>query len=230
MGARWRAIAIAAFASGCAGTIKGSTHVPNPIVVAAAGANDEVSYDVTILIKDLKQPEGLAYQGKNQAGVNYGGRGGDLPGYVAPRYFPQAAMIQFARPEEIRFSVLLTSEWAEHARLGNFKAELSDDRGHVIAATDAWMNLERHRDYEATYQNIKKFQTVRIHDGAVNETYNVVGPEESYVSERVYRGRGMVVFKHPDLLRRDTRWLRLTLRSKTRTLQFTWYFDGSLKT
>jgi hypothetical protein len=225
-----RAMAIALLASGCAGTIKGSTHVPNPIRVAEAGANDEVSYDVTILIKDLKQPEGLAYQGKNQAGVNYGGRSGDVPGYIPPRYFPQAAMIQFARPEEIRFSVLLTSEWGEHARLANFKAELTDDRGHVIAASDAWMNLETHRDYEATYQSIKKFQTVRVHDGAVNETYNVMGPENSYVGERVYRGRGMVVFKHPDLLRRDTRWLRLTLRSKTRTLQFTWYFDAALRT
>src|SRR5262245_14203974 len=98
MGARWRAMAIAALASGCAGTIKGTTHVPNPILVAAAGANDEVSYDISILIKDVKQPEGLAYSGKNQAGVNYGGRGAYLPGYIPPRYFPQIAMIQFARP------------------------------------------------------------------------------------------------------------------------------------
>jgi hypothetical protein len=227
MGASWRAIVVAALASGCAGTIRGSTHVPNPILVAQARAADDVAYDVGIFIKDIKQPEGLAYPGETHGGVNYGGRGGYLPGYIVPRYFAQAAIIQYARAQEVHVAVLLSSEWAEHARLANFQMELSDDRGQVVAASDAWMTLESHRDYEATYQTIKRVQTARLHDGAI---YNVFAPEESYVSERVYRGRGTVVFRHVDLLRRDTRWLRLTLRSRTRTLQFTWYFDRSLRT
>jgi hypothetical protein len=225
-----RPLAIAALASGCAGAITASTHVPNPLVVAAAGASGEVTYDISVQIKDLKQPEGIARPGANQAGVNNGGNGAFLPGYVQPRYFQQAAMIQFARADEIHFSVLLTSEWKELTRLEHYQMQLSDDRGQVIAATDSWMKARTKRDYEATYQSIKRVQSVRIHEGAQSETYNVLAPEESYVSERVHRGLGTVVFRHADLLRPDTRWIKLTLRSRSRTFQFTWYFDRDIRT
>jgi hypothetical protein len=224
------AVAAAALSGGCARAIRASTHVPNPLMAAAVGGNAEVTYDVGVLIKDLKQPEGLAHPGANQAGVNYRGRGGLLPEYIPGRYFPQAATIQYARPDELHVAVLLTSEWAELAHIEGFQMELSDDRGNIIAVNDAWMHSQSHRDYEATYQTIKKVQTARIHDGIVNQQYDVYAPDESYVSERVYRGRATLVFRRADLLRRDTRWLKLTLRSRARTLEFTWFFDGPLKT
>jgi hypothetical protein len=224
------AIAAAALSGGCARAIKASTHVPNPLLAAAVGGNAEVTYDVGVLIKDLKQPEGLAHPGANQAGVNYRGRMGTVPSYIPPRYFPQLATIQYARADEVHMAVLLTSEWAELAHIEGFQMELSDDRGNTIPVSDAWMRKESHRDYEATYQNIKKMQTVRIHDGALSSQYDVYAPEESYVSERVFRGRATLIFKRADLLRRDTRWIKLTLRSHARTLEFTWFFDGALKT
>jgi hypothetical protein len=224
------AVVAAALSGGCARTIGASTHVPNPLVVAAVGGTSEVTYDVGVLIKDLKQPEGLAHPGANQAGVNYRGRGGMIPEYIPGRYFPQAATIQYARPDEIHVAVLLTSEWKELTRLEGFQMELSDDRGTTISVTDAWMRSESHRDYEATYQSIKKVQTVRFHEGALSDQHEVWAPEESYVSERVYRGRATLVFHKADLLRRDTRWLTLTLRSRARTLRFTWYFDAPLRT
>ena len=223
------AVAAAALANGCARTIKASTHVPNPLVAAAVGAGGEITYDVGVLIKDLKQPEGLAHPGPNQAGVNYRGRGGFLPGYIPGRYFPQAATIQYARPDELHLVVLLTSEWAELAQVEDFQMELSDDRGTTIPVTDAWMRALSFKDYEATYQTIKKVSTARIHDGSLSTQHDVYAPEESYVSERVYHGRGTLVFRHADLLRRDTRWIRLTLRSRARTLEFTWFFDGRLR-
>src|SRR5262245_28973080 len=102
MGARgWRphaitiAIALAelTLASGCARTLSASTRAPNPLTLGEWGGKADVTYDVAILIKDLKQPEGIAHPSQNQAGINYtGARAGILPGYVQPRYFPQVAV------------------------------------------------------------------------------------------------------------------------------------------
>src|SRR5205814_4595629 len=55
---RSHAVAVALLAGGCAGTIRASAHVPNPISVAAASASDDVSYDIGIFSEAIKRPLG----------------------------------------------------------------------------------------------------------------------------------------------------------------------------
>src|SRR5262249_2958523 len=145
-----------------------------------------------------------------------------LPAYIPPRTFHQAALLDVRSPDEVRVDLLLTSEWRELARLDGYTVELRDDRGELVSPQEVDQAAERHRDYEATYQAWKNFQTVRLHDG---DSFAMWGPELYYVSERVWRGGGEVVFRRSGLVGGSTRSLTLLLRSRARTLRFTWLFD-----
>jgi hypothetical protein len=208
----------------CARPLSGTTRVPNPLDARASPDGDAATYDITIRIKDLKQPEGLAHSA-NLAGPPTGSSRDFLPSYIPPRHFPQSAVLEYSAPNEVRVGVALTAEWRELASLDHYKIELRDDKGLLVAPDDLQTSSSSHRDYEANYAAMKNFQTVRIHDNAGTHTFAMWAPEEYSVSERIYRARGTVVFRGADLLRHDTRFLTLSLKSSTRTLRFTWQFD-----
>jgi hypothetical protein len=214
---------VALLGAGCARTLSATVRAPHPLDATDPEARVEASYEVLILIKDIKQPEGLAHGGGPGIGSF---RNAFLPGYIGPRYFAQTALLRSAARNELRFDISLTAEWRELVSLHDYVVDLRDDRNHVYPVEDRLMTPDRHRDYQATYQAWKNFQTVRIHDGtSAPRTFAMWAPEEYYVSERVYHTRGSIVFRAQDLLRPDTHALTLTLRSRMRTMRFTWIFE-----
>src|SRR5438094_1606615 len=73
-------------------------HVPNPLVVAASERAD-VTYDLTIWIKDGKSPVGLA-KGSTGAGLN--ARGDDhayTAAWIDARQYPQSARLRASESE-----------------------------------------------------------------------------------------------------------------------------------
>jgi hypothetical protein len=203
----------------CAQSIGATARVPNPLTTTASEAHD-VSYELDIEIRDIKHPEGLA---RDAIGLGpYASDRAILPAYIPARIFHQAALLDVRNPDEVRVDLLLTAEWRELAQLDGYTVELRDDRGELVSPQQVNRAAERHRDYEASYQAWKNFQTVHLPGG---ETYAMWGPEQYYVSERVWRGGGAVVFRRPGLMGNSTRSLTLLLRSRSRTLRFTWLFD-----
>jgi hypothetical protein len=223
-------IAAVAMATGCARTLVGTATVPHPLGVLDGQPHSEADYDITIRIRDLKQPEGLA------AATHAGGLAPSSPnqprffaGYVGPRYFRQSASLRVATSDVVLVDLALVDEWRELVSLDHYRIELRDDRGVLFGPDDQWMAAESHRDYEGAYQTIRNYQNVTIHDGGDVRQYSMWAPDEYYVQERIYRGRGAVVFRRPALLRSDTRSLTLTLTSRARTLRFTWIFEPTVR-
>jgi hypothetical protein len=220
------AVGLYAASAGCAGAIDAHTRVPNPAALRAAGGEAEVTYDITVWIKDLKQPEGLAWVRSPGAARPMRDAPAMMAGAIMPRRFPQAAQLVFVDPDELRFELLLTAEWSELVHLGDYEIQLSDERGPLARPTDRWERDRGHRDYEAGYQAWKNFQTVRVHNpGEPTRQFDMWAPEQYYVGERVYRGGGTLRFQRADLLREDTRFLTLELRSRLRRFRFTWQFE-----
>lgn len=212
-----RALVCLALAS-CARSLDATARVPNPLTAPRT----ETNYTLSIEIKDIKQPEGIAQEQVGGDQPVYRRDRAVMPVYIPPRTFLQAALLEAHGPDEIRIDLLLTAEWRELARLDGYTVELRDDAGEGVAPEEVDPRTERHRDYQATYQAIKKFQTVWL---PLGETFTMWGPEEYYVHERVWRGGGAVIFRRPGLLRAATRSLTLTLHNRARTLRFTWQFD-----
>jgi hypothetical protein len=218
---RCAAVALVGFAA-CAPSVGATARVPHPLHAPSTTATD-VNYELDIDIRDIKHPEGLAHE--EVGGVLHpfsNSRGQILPSYIPARTFHQAALLDVRSPNEVRVDLLLTSEWRELARLDGYTVELRDDRGELVMPQEVDLATERHKDYEAQYQAWKNFQTVKLPGGDVFEMW---APEHYYVSERVWRGGGAVVFRRSGLVGGGTRSLTLLLRSRARTLRFTWLFD-----
>jgi hypothetical protein len=211
-----RALACLVLAA-CARSLDATARVPHPLTTPSS----ETNYALAIEIRDIKQPEGIAQEtvGGDQPAVRR--EHAMMPVYIPPRTFLQAALLEAHGPDEVRIDLLLTAEWRELARIDGYKVELRDDAGELVAPEEVDATAERHRDYQATYQAIKKFQTAWLPGG---EVFTMWGPEEYYVQERVWRGGGAVVFRRPGLLRVATRSLTLTLHNRARTMRFTWLF------
>jgi hypothetical protein len=218
---RCAAVAFVLFAA-CAQSVGATARVPHPLGAPATAATD-VNYELDIEIRDIKNPEGLAHE--EVGGVLRpfsNARAALMPSYIPARIFHQAALLDVRSPDEVRVDLLLTSEWRELARLDGYTVELRDDRGELVAPQDVEQAAERHKDYEGQYQAWKNFQTVKLPDGGV---WAMWAPESYYVSERVWRGGGAVVFRRNGLVGGTTRSLTLTLHNSARTLRFTWIFD-----
>src|SRR5262249_33825082 len=204
---------------GCSRPLTVSARVPNPLGLEK-GESEELDYDLTIWIKDAKSPEGLAAV---QSGASAASRVRDRamlpPVWVEGRQFPQSARLR-ASGEEVRFDLALTAEWRELVDVRSYRVELRDDRGVLVRPDDQWSRSESHKDYDTQYMVWKNYQTARIHDGSMSSTFVMWAPETQVVSQRVYRASTTMVF-HGPVVRKDTRSLTLTLRSKPRTLRFT---------
>ena len=205
--------------AGCARTVGATVQVPHPLSASTDVA--DVRYEVIISIKDIRQPEGLAREQEAGALAPFSQDRPAMPVYIPAHVFQQAALLSVRGVDEVRVDVMLTADWRELARLDGYVVELRDDRGVLVAPETINPASERHRDYEATYQAWKNFQTVRLPD----RVFAMWAPEEYYVQERVWRGGGALVFRRPGLVRGDTRSLTLLLQNRARTLTFTWVFE-----
>jgi len=218
---RCAAVAFVLFAA-CAQSIGATARVPHPLGAPSTTATD-VNYELDIEIRDIKHPEGLARE--EVGGVLHpfsNAHAQVLPAYIPARIFHQAALLDVRSPDEVRVDLLLTSEWRELARLDEYTVELLDDRGELVTPQDVVQAAERHKDYEAQYQAWKNVQNVKLPDGDV---YAMWAPEHYYVSERVWRGGGEVVFRRSGLVGGSTRSITILLHNRARTLRFTWLFD-----
>jgi hypothetical protein len=150
-----------------------------------------------------------------------------VPAAVERRFLDQDAWLRRARSDEVVFDLRLAAEWAELARLGDFQISLEDDRGTRWTPADIWSARGTSHSMETTYQTWRTMQRVQIGDRASgNRVWATWVPEEQPVRQLVYLGGGAVHFRAPALLRPETRALTLTLRSRARTLRFTWEFDS----
>src|SRR5262249_39552518 len=157
-------LAVFVLTSGCSRALSASARVPNPLTLEK-GELEELSYDLTIYIKDIKSPSGMANV-ETGAGVPSRAQGPARlpPVWVDGKQFPQSARLR-ATAAEVRFDVALTSEWRELCDVRSYRVELRDDRGVLIRPDDQWSLSESHRDYDTQYLVWKNFQTARIRDG-----------------------------------------------------------------
>jgi hypothetical protein len=206
---------------GCARTLGASTRVPNPVVAGAAGAAQETAWDLTIWIRDFKQPDGVGHPGGHLGPERFAGERSLTPLQVGPYRMPQAAHLRVATTDELRFDLLLTDPWRELTRLEEYAVELSVDRGAELSPQDWWVGSETRRDREVTYEVMRNYQTVHLG----TETYQMWAPDQYTVRDEIWRGRSTVLFRRPGILGPETRSVTLTLRSRARTLRFTWVFD-----
>ena len=214
-------VAALVLGAGCSRPLSVSARVPNPLGLDK-GERDELNYDLTIWIKDVRSPEGLGSAQTSAGASRLQARSMLPPVRVEGRHFPQSARLR-ASDAEVRFDLALTAEWRELVDVRSYRIELRDDRGVLIRPDDQWNASESHRDYETQYMVWKNYQTARIHDGSMSSSYVMWAPETQTTSQRVYRASTVMVF-HGAVVRKDTRSLTLTLHSKQRTLRFTWNF------
>jgi len=199
---------------GCARALHVRVRVPHPLGSAADGP-----VAVVIRIGDPRSPGGLAWSGAE--GPTPRSTRAGVPNIVERRFLEEEASLRRAYPDEVIFEVRLAAEWEELARLGDYEIRLEDDRGTRWAPAEIASARLRSRSLQTTYQTWKAAQRVQTQDGL----WTIWAPEEKPVREQLFFGGGTVHFRAADLVRPDTRALTLTLRSRARTLRFTWEFD-----
>lgn len=124
--------------------------------------------------------------------------------------------------DRLRFHVQLEHKWQEWADLNTWTAYLEDDRG------TRWLpeGLDHATTHLITSMWDQEVRTVRRnHFGDIMQINDDGWRRRAPLgSLSVFRGKGDFVFYQRDLLRRDCRWLRLTIQRGGVTFEFTWRF------
>lgn len=100
---------------------------------------------------------------------------------------------------DLRFHVQVDHKWLDYVDLGGWSATLEDDQGHVYAPASI-----EHRRARVIYG-----------DNTAGEL-------------NIYRGMGDIVFRQPDLLTANRRWIKLTIHHGVDRFEYTWRFQSDV--
>ena len=101
--------------------------------------------------------------------------------------------------DDLRFHVQLDHKWLDYVDLAGWSATLEDDQGHVYAPASI-----EHRRARLLYGD------------------NTAGDLS------IYRGMGDIVFRQPDLLTANRRWIKLTIHHGVDQFEYTWRFQSDV--
>jgi len=129
-----------------------------------------------------------------------------------PLPMSQSAWFEIVSPDEIRFHLMLSSKWAEFARVEGFSVRLRTDRGVDLAPTSTWVRRKLVAEHQSTFASVRRGATAVSPATVTEET----------VSRDLHGANTVLVFRHPGVAGRGVRSYRLFLDGKKRRLRFIW--------
>jgi hypothetical protein len=194
---------------------------PNPLVVRDKTLRTSERITIVTRDMDLNAPAPAESQG-------------DYVVHYLPWPLVNTASWTMVGTDDLRFHVQVDHKWQEYADIGAWHAVLEDDQGHHYEP--AAIEHARSKIIASTW-DMEERLTACTNAGRTGEGYcysdagfftNGWKEHLLWGSLMIYRGNADIVFKQPDLLTKNVRWLKLTMNHGTQRFEYVWKFDNSV--